>query len=70
MNESVNPQKKLFLDNLKWYAGGCLVTLSLFYVLIYFKMDIQNIAFCFQISTGILLGSVLQLRLKTSKRPE
>jgi hypothetical protein len=68
MSEPQNETQKMFLDNLKWYAASCLVTLTLFYALQYFKMDMQNIAFCFQISTGILLGALLQLRLKTIKK--
>jgi len=57
-------QRQKFQETLKWYAIGCLVTFVAYYVMIYFKMDINNIASCFQISCGILLGAMLQMRSK------
>ena len=58
---------KLFLNTLKWYAIGCLVTFLVFETMVLIlKMDMFVIANMFQIIAGILLGGLWQLnsRLK------
>jgi len=66
MTENENKQENKFLETFKWYAGGCLVTFIVFYALVFSKMDMWNIAFCFQTSCGIFLGGMLQMRARLS----
>lgn len=64
MTEIENKQKNGFLDTLKWYAVGVVVTSLVFYALLLFKVEMRNIVTCFQISSGILLGGLLQMRTR------
>ena len=60
---------KLFLNTLKWFAIGTLVTFLVFEMMVYgLKMEMSSIATSFQIIAGILLGGLWQLnsRLKQS----
>ena len=64
MTEIENKQKNGFFDTLKWYAVGVVVTSLVFYALLFFKVEMRNIVTCFQISSGILLGGLLQMRTR------
>ena len=68
MTEIENKQKNIYLYTLKWYAAGCLVTFLVFYALQFFKVEMRNIAFCFQISCGIFLGGMLQMRARLTAK--
>lgn len=68
MTEIENKQKSKYFDTLKWYATGCLITLLAFYTMVFLKMDMWNIAFCFQTSCGIFLGGMLQMRSRLSDK--
>ena len=62
MTEIGDRPKNKFFNTLKWYMVGCLITLLVFQIMRFFKMDIYNVAVCFQTGCGIFLGAMLQMR--------
>lgn len=71
MSNTDNKQGTGFLTALKmavkWYGLGCVISFVVSYAMTYFKMDIHTIATSFQISCGIFLGGMLQMRSQQNK---
>lgn len=64
MTEIENKQRNGFFDTLKWYAIGVTITFLVLYAMMFFKLEMRTIVTCFQISSGILLGGLLQMRTR------
>lgn len=62
MSEINNAKSGSFINMLKWFAIGWVVTFVVFRVMVLLKVDASVITTCFQTASGIFLGGLLQAR--------
>lgn len=62
MSEINNAKPGSFVNMLKWFAVGWVVTFVAFRVMVLLKVDASVITTCFQTASGIFLGGLLHAR--------